>query len=193
MARSAINTPTNDLSGDGGAILYSIVQGEQVELPFVLSFLAAPVTEFVISAVAVEASAFGTAAIVGGVSNVLTTRVPSNRGAWLGSGTYTVNEYVAHNGIYYILIQGVGYTSTLAPDVDTLHWETFDPNTVYVQFPSTLGSNYSTEATIDVPLYAFFELSVSESPSVQFNQLWKPVRGVIQMRYSPTSVLNATA
>lgn len=39
MARSAISNISNDLQSDSGGILFSIIQGEQLEFPVTISFI----------------------------------------------------------------------------------------------------------------------------------------------------------
>lgn len=58
-------------------------------------------------------------------------------------------------------------------------------NIIEVRFPETLGGDWAVLPQVDVPTYGFFELSVKEPPSA-FPQVWKPLKGVVEVSYSPT-------
>lgn len=58
-------------------------------------------------------------------------------------------------------------------------------NAITIRFPETLGATWAVQPQIDVPVHGFFELRVTE-PSGAFPQTWKPLKGVVEIAYSPT-------
>jgi hypothetical protein len=190
MARSDINKILQDLQSDDGAVLYSFILGEQTEQEIELTFVALA-SNYSYEAKLVEAANIymsediPTTIQPGGVSTNLTVRVPPMQGVW-APGLYNQHDVVEYNDAYYKLRLHTNYDSQTTPDLDPL-WEEYVPNKVYVQFPSTLGANYTVKPSVETPTYGFFELSVSETAGA-FPQTWKPVRGVVAFHFSPTAL-----
>lgn len=194
MARTDINKTVHDLQSDDGAILLSLIQGEQREYPVTLNFLT-NAYGYTYEAVLIEANnvsgseSIPTTIAVDAVKNTLTVRVPPERGAWSAVGVYNREDVVLYSSVYYKLnITTVDYTSATIPSSDP-KWEVYIPNKVYVQFPKTLSIDYAVEPTADVPVYSFFELSVTEPMGTIYRKIWKPVRGIVEFAFSPTELV----
>lgn len=192
MARSDINAVATDLTPADNPILWSLISGEQMEQEVVVDFLTS-VTDYSFAAVIVEAlndpEVDGIPSDIrrGGVLTPLTVRIPPYKGAW-ASGVYTREDVISYNGKFYKLSGVVNYASNASPDTDP-HWVEYIPNKVYIQFPSTLGTDWAVKPSAVVPVHGFFELKVSEPGSAIFPRIWKPARGVVELLFSPTSML----
>lgn len=135
----------------------------------------------------VEQSSEPTAIKPSGITTLLTVRVPVNRGTWTSGATYNVEDVIYHAGKYYKQNSGFqGYTSNTVPSSDTIRWIETAANRVYVQFPKSLGTTWSQQATVTSPVYGFFEMRVTENASIVYPRTWKPVRGLVEIMYSPT-------
>jgi len=193
MARTDINKVLQDLQEDDGSVLFSLILGEQREFPITLNFLA-NAYGYTYEAVLVEAlNVAGSEEIPksvqpGGVKTTLVVRVPTDRGNWFSGNAYDREDYVKYGSVYYKMKNGTGYTSAIPPNTDPA-WEEYTPNKIYIQFPSTLGAGYAVQPTVDIPVYAFFELSVTEPVGGLYRQTFKPVRGVVEFSFSPTELV----
>jgi hypothetical protein len=193
MARSKITSPSSDLQSDSGAVLWSLVQGEQLEFPVTLKFLT-NAYGYTYEAVIMEANnvegnaTIPTIARPGGENTTLTVRVPLERGAWNPATAYDREDVVLYNAEYYKLKSGTARVNATTPDLDP-YWEDYVPNQVYIQFPSTLSATWSVQPTTESPVYGFFELSVQELSGAVYRRTWKPMRGVVELLYSPTKLV----
>jgi hypothetical protein len=191
MARSRLLDPANDLITDGGDVLWSFVRGEQLEFPITLNFVENVMAGYTYEAVVVEAdnipeqTTTPTTVRDGGVTNLLVVRVPTNRGNWDAAQAYNKEEVVYYGSKYYKLVSGVARTNTTTPDLDT-GWLETTLSKVYLQFPKTLGSTWAQVPTVTTPVYGFFELRVTEPQDNIFRRTWKPIRGMVEILFSPT-------
>ena len=194
MARSKLTNPTNDIVNDGGAVLWSIIKGEQLEFPVTVNFITNISTGYTFEAVVVEANnvvnqtTIPTTIKLGGVQSILTVRVPTLIGTWSASGAYSQSEVVLYNSKYYELLSGIARVSTITPDLDPL-WTETTLNKLYIQFPSTLGATWTVQPTVGFPSYGFFELRITEPSNPVYQKTWKPVRGMVEILFSPTDVV----
>jgi len=217
MARSRLIDPTLDLISDPGAILLSLVMGEQLEFPVTLSFIddatlkVPAAANYIYEAVVVEADNVAgqlttpTVVKASGVQTRLYVRIPVYVGVWTATNSYSKEEIVqyAGNSKYYKLLAGVNVTSSVPPSSSSL-WEETVLNKIYVQFPKELAvggtagldnpmtvktyTAWSVQPTVASSVYGFFELRVTEPGSV-FPRSFKPVRGLVQLQYSPTTAV----
>lgn len=135
----------------------------------------------------VDQSSEPTSVKANGATTLLSVRVPVNRGTWASGTVYSVEDVVLYNGIYYKQNNGYQGTSSFnAPNIDIARWSVTVPNRIYVQFPKTLGSTWTQQGTVSSPVYGFFELRVTESANIVYPKTWKPVRGLVEILYSPT-------
>lgn len=194
MARSRLLNPTSDLMSDGGTVLFSLVQGEQIEYPITLDFLssvAVTTNNYNFEAVVVEGlntedqTERPTLTRPSGAKTTLFVRLPYYLGEWTSQYAYNKEEVVLYNQKYYKLISGVGRLSALTPEEDPL-WEETVLNKLYVQFPKALGSDWTVKPNPSAPGYGFFELRVTEPNDSVFSRTLKPVRGLIELLYSPS-------
>lgn len=195
MARSRLTNTTQDLIADGGAVLWSFVKGEQLEFPVTLNFIedasVKPSNNYVYEAVVIEAeNTIGqadrpTTVKTGGTQTRLFVRLPVYLGNWQPTAAYNKEEVVFYGTKYYKLLKGSGRISATTPDVDTL-WSETTLNKVYLQFPATLANTWSPLPTVDSPVYGFFELRVTEPTDQIFTRTFKPVRGMVEILFSPT-------
>ena len=197
MARARITEVKNDLTADSGAVLWSFIRGEQLEATVTLDFLPpnANVTDYVFEAVVLEAentednTLKPTTVKPGGVQTTLSVRKPNYVGVWSDTGVYNFEDVVLHfDGKYYRLKSGLGYTSNVSPQGDPV-WVETTLNRVYIQFPATLGVGYAQQPTAEVPVYGFIELRVTEPFNYIYVRTWKPVRGMVELHFSPTDAV----
>jgi len=193
VARSRFANPVNDLNTDSGAVLWSFAKGEQLEYPITLSFLD-DVSGYSLEAVVVEAknTVLQEEAPIdiqpAGIKTTLNIRLPNYVGVWNVSNAYDAEDVVLYGELYYRLTSGAGYIGTDAPGIDAL-WAETALNIIYVQFPSTLGSTWVVSPVVDFPVYGFFELRVTEPNNSIFIHTWKPVKGLVEILFSPTDIV----
>jgi hypothetical protein len=195
MARSRItDTDRKDLISDAGSVLFSLVQGEQLEFPVTLNFVADATDNYAYEAVLVEAENVSRqttkpkTSLTGGVQDTIVVRVPTNRGTWQDVQAYNREEIVKYNNLYYKLLEGAGRINATTPDQDSA-WEVTLLNKIYLQFPKTLSLDYTVQPTVDSPSYGFFELRVTEPLDSIYSRTWKPIRGMVEFLFSPTQIV----
>jgi hypothetical protein len=111
--------------------------------------------------------------------------VPELVGTWSSVDAYTQAEVVLYNNKYYELSSGIARVSAITPDLDPM-WSETTLNKVYIQFPSSLGSSWGVQSSVGYPVYGFFELRITEPANPIFRKTWKPVRGMVEILFSPT-------
>lgn len=195
MARSKLTNPTNDIVNDGGAVLWSIIKGEQLEFPVTVNFISNIATGYTFEAVVVEANnlpnqaSAPTTIKTGGVQTTLTVRVPTVVGSeWSGTGAYGQADVVKYNNKYYERLAGLPLIDPTTPDLSPL-WVETTLNKLYIQFPSSLGGTWEVQPTVGFPSYGFFELRITEPTNPVYQKTWKPVRGMVEILFSPTDVV----
>jgi len=52
--------------------------------------------------------------------------------------------------------------------------------------PSSLTNEWATQPTPDKPVYGFMDVEVQDTGLGNLQQIWKPIRGLIEIRFSPT-------
>lgn len=195
MARTKIGDATEDLISDSGSVIWSLIKGEQLEYPITLEFISdSTIPGYIYEAVIVEA--LNTAGQIdkpktimpSGVKTTLTVRRPTVRGAWSSLTAYNYEDVVTHEGLAYKLLSGVSRTNSVTPDLDPF-WTLTTLNKVYIQFPASLGSTWTLQPTVDTSVYGFFELQVTEPTNAIFTRSWKPVRGMVEIQFSPTDIV----
>jgi hypothetical protein len=193
MARSRINTIETDLVSDSGSVLFSLVRGEALEFPIKVQFVN-DIEPYVLEAVVVEGeNAFGQDEPPediepSGVETTLFIRIPIRRGVWDAATAYNREDIVIHSGSYYKLLSGVARVASILPEEDPL-WEETALNVIYVQFPASLVEDYKVLPIVGKPVYGFFELRVTEPNNSIFVHTWKPVRGMVEVLFSPTHIV----
>ena len=202
MARSRLTNTSQDLITDGGAVLWSFVKGEQLEFPVTLNFVEDASVKsnnnYQYEAVVVEANNVvaqtdrPTTIKTGGVQTTLFIRLPVYLGNWQSAQAYNKEEVVLYGNKYYKLLQGSSRVNSTLPTVDS-YWQETVLNKIYIQFPSTLASTWSVQANVDNAVYGFFELRVTEPTDQIFTRTFKPVRGMIEVLFSPTSEVTDAA
>jgi hypothetical protein len=63
--------------------------------------------------------------------------------------------------------------------------DTVSDNIFKVVIPSTLCDNWDVQPTPDDPVYGYFALSVADTGVGSNQQIFVPVRGLIEVRYNP--------
>jgi hypothetical protein len=197
MARSRLTNTTQDLIADSGAVLWSFVKGEQLEFSVSLNFVedasVKPSNNYVYEGVIVEAANIAgqterpVAVQQGGIQTRLFIRLPVYLGAWQGVVAYNKEDVVLYNNKYYKLVQGSGRVNNTIPSADPL-WTETALNVIYLQFPANLASDWAVQPLVDAPVYGFFELRVTEPQDQIFTRTFKPVRGMVEILFSPTDV-----
>lgn len=194
MSRSNITDRTIQLNSDSGAVLWSIVQGEQREFEITISSLD-NIHGYSFKATVIEAKNLLTAAMPtevksGGITTELEIRIPLYRGAFSSAATYIYDNVVDYNGVSYRKVSDSSLLgSSTNPELDTEDWETYTHNKIYIRFAKTFGDTWLPQPTPIRPVYGFFELSVTEPASVTaYVQTYKPVRGLVESVFSPTDL-----
>lgn len=197
MARSRLTNTTQDLIADGGAVLWSFVKGEQLEFPVTLNFVedasVKATNNYTYEAVVVEAQNISgqterpTTVRTGGVKTTLFVRLPRYQGTWQAVAAYNKEDVVFYSNKYYKLVQGSARINATLPTADSF-WVETTLNTVYLQFPESLASTWTVQPVVDAPVYGFFELRVTEPTDPIFRRTFKPVRGMVEILFSPTDV-----
>lgn len=189
MARSKLPNPANDLISDAGAVLFSIVMGEQFEYPFLISNLPLPVSRYELTAGVVEAEniEFQTEkprAINGNtpVFTPLEIRLPTIIGVWEPGLAVGVNEIVYYGDRMYV--RKSGSVISTEPPITSDEYEEVPRGRAYLRIPETLGTDWEVQPGVDYNTYGFIEVSVAER-SGDFKKVWKPVRGMVEILYSP--------
>lgn len=195
MARANITDTTNDLIEDSGGVLWSLVQGEQLEFPINLNFLNKADPSYTFEAVLIEGNNDGEGNVpteaqpTNPVKTVLEIKLPLDRGLWNTlTADYVMYDYVIDALGNYYLLYGVA-AQGVEPRLDTDNWEAFTPNRIFLRFDETIGDTWAVQPGVDKPVYAFFELKVQEPVSASFRRTWKPVRGTLEIKYSPTHLV----
>lgn len=194
MARARITEISEDLISDSGSVLFSFVKGEQQEYPITINFISDVNAGYTFEAVVVEAAnVLGDPDIPvtvqpSGVSTTLQVRKPVFIGVWDAGQAYNMEEVVLYNAACYKLSSGAARVSSVAPSEDAT-WVSTSLNKIYVQFLSTLGSTWNISPRADAPVYGFFELRVTEPNNSVFRRTWKPIRGMVELLFSPTDLV----
>ena len=144
MPRSKITSSSKDLITDDGAILASVIHGEQTRLDIVVGWLT-NLSNYTITAKVVEGN---------------NTQ---------GSGEKPVAAEVG------------GAVITL-PIIDTV----VSDNQFDIVIPQTLIDTWATTPEPDKPIYGFIGLEIQDSGAGNAQQIWKPMRGLVEVLYSPT-------
>ena len=129
---------------DDGAILASVIHGEQTRLDIVVGWLT-NLSNYTITAKVVEGN---------------NTQ---------GSGEKPVAAEVG------------GAVITL-PIIDTV----VSDNQFDIVIPQTLIDTWATTPEPDKPIYGFIGLEIQDSGAGNAQQIWKPMRGLVEVLYSPT-------
>jgi len=197
MARSNITNIKQEFNVDRGSAMISIVRGEQLEIPIVLDFVEiAASSGYIFEAVVIEAANTKPGEIPeeenpNGIETAVNVRIPSNMGQWVSGLAVNFGDFVSEGGRYYTPKRTTTAADTVSPSTDFNLWSELDPRTVYLQIPSTLSVNPLWEVLpkVNKPVYGFFELTGVQSAQygvVGFSKLTKPVRGLIEIRFSPS-------
>ena len=144
MPRSAITSQSKDIIDDDGAVLVSLIEGEQTRLDIVASWLT-NLSGYTITAKIVEGD------------NVQ------------GSGA-------------------IPTTAASSPVVTTLTILDSTPtdNQFDIVIPQDISSTWATTPEPDQPIYGFIGLEIADTGTGNAQQIWKPMRGLLEVRYSPT-------
>jgi len=194
MARSLLNEIKQDLIDDSGSVLWSIITGEQLEFPVEVDFLESVLDGYEFECVIVEAlntvkqEEYPTDIRPAGAQTTLDLRLPNLIGSWDANVAYNNEDVVSFGVDFYKLVASNGYINSVSP-ADDDNWVITTMNTLYVQFPSTLTSDWELHATANYPVYGFFELRVTEPNTSIYRRTWKPVRGLMQFLFSPTHIV----
>lgn len=147
MARSRINSKSKDLIQDDGAILLSVIEGEQIHLSITLNWIT-NLSGYTVTAKIIEADMTGV---------------------------------TSANGILPTTVQSGGQVTTL-PLIDTLTTD----NVLKIVIPENLIDNYVAQPSPEEPVYGWFGLEIRDTGVGNEQQVWKPMRGLVEILYSPS-------
>jgi len=85
-------------------------------------------------------------------------------------------------------IPGLPQTNGVITQLPILDKEDSD-NSFILVIPQTLGFTWSQQPQPDKPVYGFIDLEVQDTGVGDRKQVWKPFRGLIEIRYSPTEAV----
>lgn len=68
------------------------------------------------------------------------------------------------------------------PIIDT----TPTDNEFEIVLPADLIANWDTYPIPDKPVYGFIDVEIADTGVGNLQQIWKPMRGLVEVRYSPT-------
>lgn len=108
---------------------------------------------------------------------------------WLSTlSGYTVTAKVVEADMSVLNTSGYPTKAYVGGIVDTLPIidEFVDDSEFDIVFPQTLSTGYATQPTANSPVYGFVELEIADSGTGNAQQIYKPLRGLVQIRYSPT-------
>lgn len=143
MARSKITSSSKDLIDDNGAVLISVIRGEQIHIELTLSWL----------------------------TNLQGYTILAKVQEGQNNGLGTVPTTIQPSGVVTIL-----------PLLNPL----ITDNKITLVIPQTLGTGWNVAPSPDKPVYGFIELEVADTGVGNQQQIWKPFRGLVEIRYSPT-------
>lgn len=170
MARTGLSETNIDLNKDTGSVLWSLIQGEQLEYLVTLNFLA-DIKDYEFEAVSLEALNVAQSLIrpvtlkPGGIETALEVRVPYTPD-WV-AGTYLKDDIVYSTAQlkYYKVVAPISTAATI-PHAD---WEEYVNNKVYINIPTSLSLNYAVQPIVGFPIYSFFELRVTMAAGALYN------------------------
>ena len=81
-------------------------------------------------------------------------------------------------------------TARVTPVVTTLPIidSTVTDNQFDLVIPATLCNTWNTFPAPDKPIYGFIDVEIADTGSGNLQQIWKPLRGLVEIRYSPTEI-----
>jgi len=79
-------------------------------------------------------------------------------------------------------------TARDTPVITTLPILDSDPtdNTFDIVIPQDLINTWDSFPAPDKPIYGFIDLEIADTGTGNNQQIWKPLRGLVEVRYSPT-------
>ena len=190
MSRSRLPNPRVDLVTDSGAVLFSLIMGEQLEYPINLDTLPLMPDKYDIRAVMIEAMNIPmqtdkpSAMLPGGIRTPLTVRSPVFKGTWNPIMAYAVGEMIVYNNVFYIRANSNSIVDSTPPNLAPF-WVESNRGRTYLQLPKTIGRDWAVQPTVGFATYGFIEVEVSERGG-PFPRTWKPVRGMVEILFSPT-------
>ena len=111
---------------------------------------------------------------------------------WLSDLTgYTITAKVVES--LNVALDGteVPFSEAVTPQIATLDVidETVSDNSFKVVIPENLADSWDVQPTPDDPVYGYFALSVADTGSGSAQQIFVPVRGLIEVRYNPLETI----
>ena len=144
MPRSNIRNKEKDTITDDGSVLWSVVQGEQIQITVTLEWLT-DLTGYTITAKVAEAQ------------NVV--------------GDLDVAPMQEDSSLVV----------TTLPIIDAVVTD----NTFKVVLTDDLADSWTVQPTPDDPVYGYFALQVADAGAGDAQQIFVPIRGLVEVRYNP--------
>lgn len=144
MPRSNIRNKEKDTITDDGSVLWSVVQGEQIQIAVTLEWLT-DLTGYTITAKVAEAQ------------NV--------------AGDLDVAPMQEDSSLVV----------TTLPIIDAVVTD----NTFKVVLTDDLADSWTVQPTPDDPVYGYFALQVADAGAGDAQQIFVPIRGLVEVRYNP--------
>lgn len=88
------------------------------------------------------------------------------------------------NGTVPKTAQAAGVVTTL-PIID----DNVADNIIEIVIPETLIDGWAVQPTVDSPVYGFLGLEVDDGGVGNTKQVWKPLRGLVEVLYSPSEAI----
>lgn len=184
MARSRIINPIDDLVSDSGSVLFSLIQGEQLEYPILLEGLELPPSEYDVTSRLLEAenifmqNQMPVTLQPAGAESVISVRTPTYRGEWQMAVFYAEGELVYYANKYYLCVQSGAGLGT-----NTAAWREIPMGTAYLRFTADLSTDWNVQPSPNFNVYGFLEVRVEEKVGA-FKRVWKPIRGMVEYQFT---------
>jgi len=172
MARSTITSKTKDLISDDGSILVSMIKGEQTQIAVTINWLTS----------------------LNGC--IITPKVVEGNNTVAGATPSQIQQTNPNIRLLPILYQS---GSGLAVDTNaSTSGSANNNNTFTLVFPEDLitqgGSaaagqgDYNVQPDINKPVYGFLGVEIKDTGVGALQQIYKPFRGLVEIKFSPTEV-----
>jgi hypothetical protein len=172
MARSTITSKTKDLISDDGSVLVSLIKGEQTQISVTINWLTS-LSGCIITPKVVEAN---------------NTNYPT-----LPTQVHQSNPNIRLLEILYNSGSGLAVDTNASTSGSANNSNTFSlvfPEDLITQGGSAAAGqgDYNVQPDINKSVYGFLGVEIKDTGVGALQQIYKPFRGLVEVRFSPTEV-----
>jgi hypothetical protein len=171
MARSSITSKSKDLISDDGSILVSMIKGEQTQIAVTLNWVT-NLSGYIITPKVIE----GDNSLAGNIPTQIHQTNPNIR---LLDVLYTTGGSLA--------LDTNASTSGSANQSNTFTL-VFPENLITQGGSGTNDGNYNVQPDVNKPVYGFLGVEIKDTGVGALQQIYKPFRGLVEIKFSPTEV-----